>query len=167
MSLDFIKNWRGDELVSQVKAEVDTRMRRCGEAMVTAAKQRAPIRTGHLQASIGYTYRQSDQTVQLYADAPYAIFVEFGTYKMIARPFLRPAMEAAAQVWNFSMALAFDTAPALKSAVAQPKNARHRAIMRTNLRFSTHYNRGAGGRAKMHVGRARRGHSSGPYSSQD
>ena len=63
------------------------------------ARELAPVRTGHLLASIypdvGEIEEQNEafHPLQVVADTPYASFVEFGTSKMEARPFLGPAVE--------------------------------------------------------------------------
>lgn len=55
------------------------------------------VRTGRLRASI--TWRLGDDAIGLYADIGsavlYAPYVELGTSRMLARPYLRPALEAA------------------------------------------------------------------------
>lgn len=58
-----------------------------------AAKRIAPIDTGELQGSIHYT--SADGRYYVGADAEHASFVEQGTSKMAAQPFLRPAMTTA------------------------------------------------------------------------
>lgn len=61
----------------------------------------APIITGNLRRSYHRTVADP-KTGKIEAEvgndpqvAPYAIYVEFGTYKMAARPHLRPSFEAA------------------------------------------------------------------------
>lgn len=58
----------------------------------------APIRTGNLRRSYHTKFAsQGDLRAEVGNDtgvAPYAIFVEYGTYKMSARPHLRPSVEA-------------------------------------------------------------------------
>jgi HK97 gp10 family phage protein len=56
------------------------------------AKGRAPVDTGHLRSSIaGRMEGQTTGVVE--AGAHYAVFVEFGTYKMGAQPYMVPALE--------------------------------------------------------------------------
>ena len=69
------------------------------------AKEIVPVRTGHLLESISAVFGEdvedpnSDGSpkafdpVQVVADTPYASFVEFGTSKMAAQPFMGPAVE--------------------------------------------------------------------------
>jgi len=55
------------------------------------AKQLAPVRTGHLRSSI---YAKIQEWVaEIGAEATYALFVEFGTRYMQARPYLYPAIQ--------------------------------------------------------------------------
>lgn len=57
------------------------------------AVQRAPYRTGNLRAS-GYARPAGAMTWMVGFSAPYALFVELGTYKMRAQPYLIPAWVA-------------------------------------------------------------------------
>lgn len=55
----------------------------------------APIRTGNLRRSYHTDFAGTKAEIGNDTGiAPYAIFVEYGTYKMAARPHLRPAVEA-------------------------------------------------------------------------
>lgn len=57
------------------------------------AQANCPVDTGFLQ-STGFIQAVGDE-VQVGFEAPYASYVEFGTYKMAAQPFLRPALDNA------------------------------------------------------------------------
>ena len=57
------------------------------------AKARAPVRTGTLRRSIGIEDGPGPYEVSIGTDLEYAPYVEFGTYKMAARPYLRPAFD--------------------------------------------------------------------------
>lgn len=66
------------------------------------AKMAAPVDTGNLRNSI--THQQDDENTEIIGtNVKYAPYVELGTYKMTARPFLRPAAENHAeeykQIW--------------------------------------------------------------------
>jgi HK97 gp10 family phage protein len=54
-------------------------------------RQLVPVRTGHLRQSIYAEVRE--WVVQIGAEATYAMFVEFGTRYMQARPYLYPAIQ--------------------------------------------------------------------------
>lgn len=80
------------------------------KVIVSAAKARAPVRTHKLQESITaeVTEKSRDHveaTIGPGKEGFYGMFIELGTSKMPARPFLRPALdeneEAAIQaVWH-------------------------------------------------------------------
>ena len=55
------------------------------------AKQLVPVRSGHLRSSIYAKIRE--WVVEVGAEAAYALFVEFGTRYMRARPYLYPAIQ--------------------------------------------------------------------------
>jgi len=60
------------------------------------ARVLVPVRTGSLRRSIqAYTLEQIRETlkVDVRANMPYAAYVEYGTRKMTARPYMRPAAE--------------------------------------------------------------------------
>ena len=55
------------------------------------AKKLVPVRTGYLRGTI---YARVQEWVAVVgADAPYALYMEFGTRYMQARPYLYPAIE--------------------------------------------------------------------------
>jgi HK97 gp10 family phage protein len=56
------------------------------ERVVAAARSSVPVRTGTLRDSIGYELLPNG--VSIFANTPYAIFVEYGTVNMAAQPFL-------------------------------------------------------------------------------
>jgi hypothetical protein len=56
------------------------------------------VDTGQLRDSIGYTFHAATLTLIVYAEAPHASFCEFGTSRMAARPYLRPALAEASRV---------------------------------------------------------------------
>lgn len=57
------------------------------------AKAMCPVRTGNLRSSI--TSSADGLHAEVGTDCPYAAFVEFGTYRSAAKPYLVPAMLAA------------------------------------------------------------------------
>jgi HK97 gp10 family phage protein len=60
---------------------------------VPRAKARVPVDTGELRDSIAFEV--SAAQVFVFASAPHASDVEFGTFKMRAQPYIRPAYQAA------------------------------------------------------------------------
>lgn len=103
--------WFGDKALDFVLGEVGVRMDRAGAAAVAYARAAVPVRTGMLRASIGYYYIQSSRTLVVYADAPYAKFVEEGTIHMSAQPYLAPAIDAAGRVLGATTVMAFPGMP--------------------------------------------------------
>ena len=61
-----------------------------GADVQSIAMDMCPVDTGYLQSSINYYV--DGQSLILQADADYTSFVEYGTYKMGAQPFLEPAI---------------------------------------------------------------------------
>lgn len=59
------------------------------------AKDNAPVDTGYLKRSIGREVIGKGKGVygRVYTSTEYAPYQEFGTYKMIAHPFLFPALQ--------------------------------------------------------------------------
>jgi hypothetical protein len=96
MSFSFMSGWK-ERLLDPV---IDARMRQAGIAGVEEARRLVPVRTGKLRDSIGYIYNQQTKTLTLYADQPYASFIELGTRRIAARPFLRPALAAMGRTWG-------------------------------------------------------------------
>jgi HK97 gp10 family phage protein len=98
MSASF--TWTPGNLVRNVEARVDTAMDRAGRRMVARAKALAPVRSAKLRDSIGYDYRPADRTLEVYAAVPYSLAVELGTSRRPARPFLRPALQEARDLFG-------------------------------------------------------------------
>lgn len=81
---------RAEEAVAKAVFDIEAR-----------AKAAAPVKTGFLKSSIqGST---SGLQGRVDAQAEYAVFVEFGTRRMSARPFLVPAAEAVRASLNAAM----------------------------------------------------------------
>jgi HK97 gp10 family phage protein len=79
-----------------------------------AAKQRSPVRTGNLRRSIHTEpARAADgkaATARVGTNVEYAPYVEFGTRRMSARPYLRPALDEGKAEAQRVMAVAFKRA---------------------------------------------------------
>ena len=68
--------------------------------MVTYAQGIVPVRTGNLMASIFADVDEDNLSVTLGATADYASFIEYGTVKMRAQPFLQPAVDIGEEEMN-------------------------------------------------------------------
>lgn len=64
--------------------------------VVNRAKELAPIRTGTLRRSIQAEEGPGEREVTIGTNVEYAIYQEYGTSRMPAHPFLRPALESEA-----------------------------------------------------------------------
>jgi HK97 gp10 family phage protein len=84
--------WFGDKIQAEVRRRMIQKMETWGPKVVAEAKRLVHVDTGQTKASIGWTMRQSDMTLQIHADTPWAIFLEMGTSRTPAYPFLRPAL---------------------------------------------------------------------------
>ncbi|RLE37706.1 HK97 gp10 family phage protein, partial [Candidatus Woesearchaeota archaeon] len=62
-----------------------------GENIVDEARSIVPVRTGYLRSTIYYE-RKGKHKLIVGAKAHYAGYVEYGTRKMAAQPYLRPAI---------------------------------------------------------------------------
>ena len=72
------------------EASVDL-VKQSSQATAQRARANAPVKTGRLQRSITSTARGLEGGVLIGAE--YWRFVEYGTVRMTARPFVRPAAE--------------------------------------------------------------------------
>jgi HK97 gp10 family phage protein len=84
-----------NNLITTLPARVDAIAQRGAEQTAKSARVLVPVRTGALRASIraertpgGYAVRAGGGAVD------YAAYVEFGTRRMAAQPYLRPALES-------------------------------------------------------------------------
>lgn len=93
--------WYGAKVVRQIDAALGAAMDQTAVAAKTAAIERCPVGDGkhdgkHLYETIDAqvdTTAGGRRRLVLSADKPYAGFVELGTSRAEAQPFLRPAMD--------------------------------------------------------------------------
>lgn len=81
-----------DALIKLIPEVGDVACDLASEAVVDEARRIVPVDTGFLKSTIGRVKKSEGHWVA-YALAHYASFVEFGTRKMAAQPFMRPAFE--------------------------------------------------------------------------
>lgn len=94
----------GQRALTRVLDQYEARVRRAviqviatfALAVEAGAKRNAPVDTGNLRATIRTDLERlaTDLVALVVAGASYAAFVEFGTSRMSAKPFLFPALEA-------------------------------------------------------------------------
>lgn len=81
-----------DEIVSNLGTRSKIKItKKVAEQVAEVAKEMAPVDTGRLRGSIDVQRDGNNHTVT--TDVPYAPFLEFGTTRMPAHPFLGPAAE--------------------------------------------------------------------------
>jgi len=85
--LDELPDQQSEALEEEVHNIVET----AADNMVSYAQGIVPVRTGNLLASIFSEIDEDGLSVALGATADYASFIEYGTVKMRAQPFLEPA----------------------------------------------------------------------------
>jgi len=80
---------------NEVEKEIEKAIKRAlegvGSFLHAEASLRAPVDTGMLRSSINYSVDEPEKTVRYGTNVEYAIYVEKGTYKQKAQPFLSPA----------------------------------------------------------------------------
>lgn len=75
------------------QSEVDKLTDEWATTVVRVAEMKAPMRTGRLKRSIKKVSTKGGYTITV--NAPYAVYVEYGTRHRAANPFFKPAVEAA------------------------------------------------------------------------
>lgn len=86
------------KLQSDVRKKVEKLIVQAGVKTQKGARMRVPVRTGALRNSIQMS--KYANIVKVGAYMPYASFVEYGTRKMKARPYLTPSYEEALKELN-------------------------------------------------------------------
>lgn len=83
-----------DALDETIVAKVDDALEKAADVGLITAEDHAAVRTGFMRSRLFVEVR--DHQIVLGDDAPYAGFVELGTYKMAPQPFLVPGALMAA-----------------------------------------------------------------------
>jgi len=97
-----VSNWQPQKFDGEIIAASMDRLERAAEVIAEDARRRVPVDSGKLKSTIRVTRLKGDprRNVRIYAGnrkkqgAFYAHMIEFGTVKMKAKPFLRPAVNA-------------------------------------------------------------------------
>ncbi len=77
-------------MLDGINADLDAAFKAAAEAVADEAKNMCPVDTGMLRDSIEVSSEGMNASIN--AGADYAAFVEFGTCKAAAQPFLVPAL---------------------------------------------------------------------------
>ncbi len=105
--------WHGDEVQQQIQARITANMLKLGSTVVLTASVLAPKRTGELSRSIGFDWNAESFTLVFTVDAPYGMFVEYGTRHMRPQPYLRRALEQVGPIYGFNTEMAFANVPSI------------------------------------------------------
>lgn len=79
------------EIAAGVGPKIEKAVRAAAFATQSVAQQSAPVDTGNLRGSIR-AEAVSPIEYRVVASAEYSVYVELGTHKMAAQPFLDPAL---------------------------------------------------------------------------
>lgn len=82
------------------KAAIAKALADIGAKCETYAKQDCPVDTGNLRNSLSYSVNIGDNYVDIGTRVEYGKYVECGTSRMKAQPFLKPAAENHASEWK-------------------------------------------------------------------
>ena len=92
-------------IVRAIPALEDAVLDIASEEIVDQARAIVPVDTGYLRSTIARE-KVDDRKYIVKAEAEYASYVEFGTSRMAAQPYLRPALERTGWKEIFRRALA-------------------------------------------------------------
>lgn len=87
---------------SRVRSELPTVVGRAATDIEARAKGYAAVDTGEMQAGINSVHGGLSATVN--APVEHSLYVEYGTSKMAAQPFMRPAAEAGGPAFQAAIA---------------------------------------------------------------
>lgn len=82
------------EFQEALESQIEQALIAIGMTAETYAKENCPVDTGRLRNSITHEVEMGDKSAIIGTNVEYAAFVELGTSKMKARPYLRPAAES-------------------------------------------------------------------------
>ena len=85
-----------NEIIAKLPGNRDKIVKATAFHILGEARKRAPVATGALRDNSQVVNEQDYSNVEF--NQEYAAYVELGTHKMTARPFLKPAVEAEASL---------------------------------------------------------------------
>lgn len=80
-----------ESVIKEVEEEVKSLVKETSYKIERTAKQLAPVRTGHLVRNIKTRFNKGGLVGVVTSNAEYSIYVEYGTRKMAAQPYMTPA----------------------------------------------------------------------------
>jgi len=109
--------WNGQQVLDAVHQRITQQMIQLGQTGVEIAQRYAPKRTGRLATSIRYMYNDATYVLAFVVDAPYGVFVEYGTRYQRPQPYLRPAINTLGHIYGIDLAMAFTGTPAIRQPI--------------------------------------------------
>lgn len=80
-----------EEFLKALPEQIEQALTAIGLTAESYAKQECPVDTGRLRNSITHAVETGEQAVYIGSNVEYTAFVELGTSRMKARPYLKPA----------------------------------------------------------------------------
>lgn len=80
-----------EQVAQGIKSSIGTALEKIGLLAEGYAQMKCPVDTGNLRASITHEVDSSEKAVYIGTNVEYAPYVELGTSKQKAQPYLRPA----------------------------------------------------------------------------
>lgn len=80
------------ELLKKLKQAEERALEGVGVFVTGEASARSPVDTGNLRSSINHQVNAGEKSVKIGSPVEYGIYIEKGTSKMSAQPFLEPAV---------------------------------------------------------------------------
>jgi HK97 gp10 family phage protein len=90
-------------LAARLEPRAENLAARMARQAADLARQRAPVKTGYLRSSI-QSRHLGESEWEVTVGASYGVYVEYGTRKMAAQPFLTPAFQTIAQRFEAELA---------------------------------------------------------------
>lgn len=91
MAIDVKITDNSGEFLRALPEQIEQALIAIGLTAESYAKQDCPVDTGRLRNSITHEVRERENAVYIGSNVEYAAFVELGTSRMKARPYLKPA----------------------------------------------------------------------------
>lgn len=100
-----VKSNRFPEIVGQMREKASAAVRATAFSVEGIAKTKVAVDTGNLKNSIQVdTDTGNDLEAEVSTNVEYAVYQEYGTYKMAAHPYMTPAAEASFPAFVQAMA---------------------------------------------------------------
>lgn len=90
MGLEVVKD-NTEEAIDAIGSAIAAALEEVGLVAEGYAKRLCPVDTGRLRNSITHVTRPDDNAVYIGTNVEYGQYVEYGTLRQKAQPFLRPA----------------------------------------------------------------------------